>query len=177
MRNERRFITRMLILITLFAAVTYAVYEGVVKKEDKNNIAENELAPDFILNTINKEKIQLSKMKKDGIIINFWGTWCEPCQREMSAFQNIYKVYKEKDIEIISINSQESEIAVKNFIKEKNLSFPVVIDTNGQIGNKYQVTTLPATYLIDSRGKIIKKHAGEMNENMLEQWIKQITNL
>ncbi|MGE6553000.1 thiol-disulfide oxidoreductase ResA [Bacillus mycoides] len=173
MKNKKRFIIRTLTLIILFSTVAYAIYIGAIKKEN-NTITEGDLSPNFVLNSINNEKIELNKIKKKGIILNFWGTWCEPCQREMPAFESFYQKNKNNGIEIISINSQESNIAVKNFIKEKQLSFPVVIDTDGQVGNTYNVTTLPATFLIDSKGKIIKKHAGEMNEEMLQQWIKYL---
>ncbi|WP_377863586.1 thiol-disulfide oxidoreductase ResA [Bacillus sp. R86525] len=175
MKRGRKSTIRILIIVALVSAIGYAIYEGIIK-ERYPNVVEGDKAPYFALKSIDNEKVEINNITKDGVIINFWATWCDYCQREMPAFENIYKQYKDKNIEIISINLQEPETDVKKYIKEKELSFPVVIDTEGEVSKKYQVTTVPTTYLLDSKGKVIKKNVGEMDEKMLEGWMKQITH-
>jgi peroxiredoxin len=173
MKTEKKRKIRMFIVIILVLAIVYAVYEGVIKTRYPD-VSEGNVAPEFVLNSINDEKVKLSNIKKDVVIINFWATWCDYCKREMPAFETVYGKYKDKNIEIISINLQESNNDVNKFIKEYNLTFPVVIDADGEVSKKYKITTVPTTYLLDSKGKVIKKNVGEMDEAMLEDWIKQI---
>lgn len=127
-------------------------------------------APDFQLTTLNDKKISLSNLKGEKVMINFWATWCPPCRAEMPDME---KFYQNKDITILAINltSTESGLGdVRDFVKEFDLSFPILLDNQNNIATSYQIRPIPTTYMVNSNGVIQHKALGAMN---YEQMIKQ----
>ncbi|NEU31651.1 TlpA family protein disulfide reductase [bacterium LRH843] len=126
-------------------------------------------APDFTLLTLQNETVSLSEFKGKPVIINFWATWCPPCRAEMPHMQ---RLYKENDVVILAVNvtSSESHVSdVENFVQELGLSFPVLLDEQGEIGALYQVRPLPTSIFVDREGFIHKRHVGPMNVEMMER--------
>ena len=93
----------------------------------------------FVLEDTNGKRIKLSDLKGKGVFLNFWGTWCEPCKREFPYMANQYKHFKSQGVEIVAVNVGESNIAVHNFMKSYGVNFPVVLDTDRQVLNAYDV--------------------------------------
>ena len=87
-----------------------------------------EKAPNFVVTDLEGKKIELKDLKGKGVFLNFWGTWCKPCEKEMPYMNELYPKYKEKGVEIIALDADETDIAVKNFVNQYGLKFPVAID-------------------------------------------------
>ncbi len=81
-------------------------------------------APNFVVTDLEEKKIELKDFKGKGVFLNFWGTWCKPCEKEMPYMNELYPKYKEKGVEIIALDADETDIAVKNFVKQYDLKFP-----------------------------------------------------
>ena len=73
------------------------------------------------------KKIELKDLKEK-VYFKFLGTWCKPCEKEMPYMNELYPKYKEKGVEIIALDADETDIAVKNFVNQYGLKFPVAID-------------------------------------------------
>ena len=114
-------------------------------------------------------------LKGKGVFLNFWGTWCKPCENEMPYMNELYPEYKEKGVEIIALDADETEIAVKNFVKQYDLKFPVAIDKGTKIIGTYGVGPLPTSFLIDKDGKVVEQIIGEQTKEQLEGYLKKIT--
>ena len=108
----------------------------------------------------------LSELRGGPVILNFWATWCVPCRREMPLLQ---KLHNEGKIIIIGINLQENKKTIEEFVKELNITFPIVLDKDGGIEASYNVLIKPLTYFIDENGVIVDKKFGELNSEDLTE--------
>ncbi len=117
-------------------------------------------APDFVLPSIEGQEKSLEDFKGKPLMLHFWATWCPPCREEMLTFQKIYEEFGPSGLTIVAINVGESPEKVKKFIKENGLTFPVLLDSKGEVANRYRVRGLPTTYWIDPSGKIVDLTVG-----------------
>lgn len=118
----------------------------------------NRPAPEFALPGLDGGTVQLSDYRGKVVLVNFWGTWCEPCKEEMPALQAAYQELNAEGFEIIGINlySQEpsGDGAVREFLKPYGITYPVALDTDGAIARAFQISPIPVSYFIDPSGSI-----------------------
>jgi peroxiredoxin len=114
------------------------------------------LAPDVQLMDTNGNEVTLSELRGTPIMINFWASWCPPCRAEMPAMQSAYDQYKGEGFMILAVNAtnQDNLNAALEFISDHDLTFPILVDTNGKASNDYQVHSLPTSFFIDQNGII-----------------------
>jgi len=128
------------------------------ESDRKVGLKRNEAAPDFELENLAGEPVKLSDYRGKKVFLNFWASWCGPCQTEMPYMQQYYTKRKaDKDVEILAINMTKNELnieRVKEFVQSNGLTFPILLDTEGEIERKYKVLGFPTTYLIDETGNI-----------------------
>ncbi|QUW23370.1 thiol-disulfide oxidoreductase ResA [Sporosarcina sp. Marseille-Q4063] len=172
-KKKNRLIMRLMVLIVLTVAIVFAIYNSLTQeKQDVLKVGDH--APDFVLVDLNGETHQLSKYKGQGVFLNFWGTWCAPCKKEMPAMGRQYEVYKDQGVQILAVNIAESDLKVQTFAKQYGMSFPTLIDKTKVVMEAYSVRPLPTTFLINPDGKIIKIITGEMSENDIKDYMEQI---
>lgn len=171
--KKRRLVMRSLILLVLGAAVAYTLYANLTK-DDIQKVAIGKVAPDFVLVDMEGEKHQLSDYKGQGVFLNFWGTWCKPCEEEMPYINNQYNQFKDKGVQVLAVDVAESELVVNQFANRHKLDFPIVIDKDGQVQTAYGINPLPATFLIDKDGKVVKYHTGQLTEETVREFMEQI---
>jgi len=126
-----------------------------------------QLAPDFMTNTLAGQQIKLSDYAGKQVMLNFWATWCPPCQAEMPDME---RLYQEHDIEILAVNITSTEASledVSQFVNDNELTFKIPIDLDANISDLYFIQSIPTTFMIDSSGKIAHKIIGAMDYNMM----------
>ncbi|WP_342502154.1 thiol-disulfide oxidoreductase ResA [Bacillus sp. FSL R5-0397] len=170
--KKRRFFIRTGILLVMLAALCYTMYNSVFAKQDQ--IKEGSIAPNFVLQSVDGERIELKDLKGKGVFLNFWGTWCGPCKQEFPYMANQYEVFKGRGVEIVAVNVGESNIAVKNFMDAYGVNFPVAMDKDRQVTEAYDITPLPTTFLINPEGKVIKVIKGTMTERNVYEYMNLI---
>jgi len=113
-------------------------------------------APGFSLDSSSGEIITLSEQNDKIILVNFWASWCPPCRAEMPAIQQVYQDYKDDGLVVLGINAtnQDDITAVKSFVAENQLSFPILFDRDGEVSRQYNLHALPTSYFIDQDGII-----------------------
>ncbi|MCA1030574.1 thiol-disulfide oxidoreductase ResA [Bacillus timonensis] len=171
--KKKRLIIRTTILFLLLSAVGYTLYSNFFVSKEKIVIGKE--APNFVITDLNGNKHTLSDYRGKGVFLNFWGTWCKPCEREMPHMNKLYQVYKDKGVEIIAVNVNEPKFSVEKFVEKYDLTFPIGIDKGDQLLHAYGIDPLPTTFLINEDGIVVEIITGEMNEPMIKKYMDQIT--
>lgn len=166
-KKRKRSITRGFILALLALAIGYVIFANSTK-DTVQVVKIGSTAPDFELMDLNGNKHRLKDYKGQGIVLNFWGTWCGPCEREFPAMENKYAKYKELGVEIIAVNYKQSNFEVSEYVKKMGMTFPVAIDKKASVFDAYNIKPLPTTIFIDKNGKIQDISKGEMSEQEIE---------
>ncbi|MBB5323474.1 peroxiredoxin [Anoxybacillus tepidamans] len=172
MMKKQRLVVRTVILLLLLSAVGYTIYSSIFA--EKTDIKVGATAPDFVLTDLNGKTHRLSDYRGKGVFLNFWGTWCKPCEKEMPYINRQYAVYKKQGVEVLAVNVGEPKLSVQKFVDRFGLTFPVVIDREDQVMNAYEINPLPTTFLIDKDGKIKQIITGTMTEEMVKQYMESI---
>ncbi|HBG74735.1 MAG TPA: TlpA family protein disulfide reductase [Anaerolineae bacterium] len=134
-------------------------------------------APDFTLELLDGGQITLSGLRGQPVVLNLWTTWCGPCREEMPAIEKVYRDYKDLGLVVIGLNltSQDSEESVAAFVQELGLSFPIALDRDGSVSNRYQLLGLPTTFFIDREGVIRSMVVGgPMSEALIQSKVKNL---
>ncbi|WP_019154352.1 thiol-disulfide oxidoreductase ResA [Robertmurraya massiliosenegalensis] len=172
--KKQRLVIRTVILLVLAAAVVYTLYANFTKDEI-HKVAEGKKAPDFVLTDMNGEQHRLSEYEGQGVLLNFWATWCKPCEREMPYMDKQYQENKDDGIQVLAVNIGESNVVINEFIKKHDLTFPILKDKNQEVQTVYGIGNLPITFLIAPDGNVVNIHEGEIiNEQVVIDMIKEI---
>ena len=132
-------------------------------------------APDFALKSITGEEIKFSNFKGKVVMLNFWATWSPLCFSEIPALEELYKQYQDKGLVVIGISvDQGGEEAVKSFVQNAHITYPIVISTEELISNYRQATgetlkTIPTTFIINKAGFVFKKHVSAQSKEVFEK--------
>jgi peroxiredoxin len=166
--------TRWIVLAIILVAVGWTFYSAFFK--DKSIVQVGKPVPDFVAQQVGGGKVQLSQLKGKAIVLNFWGTWCEPCRDEMPDLNRAAKEFADKNVVILAVNVGESEIPVKSFARQYQLdTLPLLMDPSKDITRKYQIGPLPTTFFIKTDGTLHKKlEGGPMSLATIRDNIQQI---
>lgn len=158
--QARKALQSVILLIAVIAAA-YAIMKPILLKEE-DLIKVGEAAPDFTLVNMEGEAVKLKDYRGKGVIINFWGTWCGPCEKEMPRMNEAYRS-KPDHVEILAVNLPESPISVSAFVEKYGIDFPVLMDADGDVVEAYKVGPIPATFLVDENGILQERIMGELS--------------
>lgn len=126
-----------------------------------NNVEEREIAPDFTLSDLDGNEVSLSDFKGKVVFLNFWATWCPPCRNEMPSMEALYQKLKDKDFELLAVSlDRQGSSAVKPFIRDYGLTFPILLDLDGKVARTYRVRGIPSTFVVDKEGLIAERIVG-----------------
>jgi thiol-disulfide isomerase/thioredoxin len=134
--------------------------------------AKGSEAPDFTVYDLEGNAYKLSDFRGKPVLLNFWASWCGPCQMEMPDFQKFYETHGDK-VNFVIVNltdgQQETVESASAFIAEKGYTFPVYYDTDIDAAMKYGVSAVPVSYFIDAEGRFVAWAQGAMDADMLQQ--------
>ncbi|KSU85623.1 thiol-disulfide oxidoreductase ResA [Fictibacillus enclensis] len=173
MKKKQRLVFRSILLVIVAVAVGYTLYNNVFN-DKSGSVQKGDQAPDFELTDLQGNKVQLSDYKGKGVFLNFWGTWCKPCQREMPYMQKEYRNYKKQGVEILAVNVGESRVSVKNFADRFHLSFPIPLDGSREVTKAYGIGPIPTTFLVDKNGKVIEITSESLSNETIKSYMEKI---
>lgn len=175
-KKRKRFVMRSSILGAIVILLGYVFYTNFISDE-KTLIREGDIAPNFVLTNLEGETVELEDYRGQGVFLNFWGTYCPPCEREMPYMDSQYQEFKDRGVEILAVNVGESDLVTERFVKRHNLSFPILKDPNKSVVDYYGVGPLPATFLIDEHGEVVRVIEGGMTEEHIKEYMEEIAPL
>ncbi len=133
------------------------------------SVAAAETAPDCALSDFNHpERIIHLKPNKDVVYVDFWASWCGPCVKSFPFLEHLHQQYHKKGLKIIAINLDDSKKDAEEFLKAYPVSFQIVQDPDGLCPEKFGLTVMPSSYLIDRQGNIHHTGLGFNKAEVLE---------
>jgi peroxiredoxin len=140
----------------------------------------NAPAPDFTLPTLQGKDLSLSSLKGKVVVVAFWSIWCHVCQQEMPKLDSLYKKYKDRGLEVIGVTIDREPVdTIQGTVKERGLSFPILLDGEKKAMKAYQARGLPTAFILDRNGIIVDKQVGVYNwsspasEQLIEKLLKK----
>lgn len=130
-------------------------------------------APTFALMTLAGETFDLNAVKGKPVVLNFWATWCGPCQRELPTLQAAAERYGEQVL-IVGVDQGEEPATVQQYVDRLGLTFTIPLDAEFAVSELYNVRGLPTTFFIDRQGVIRQMWLGEMNSITLAEGVAEI---
>ena len=122
---------------------------------------EGFLAPNFSLQDLSGKPVSLGDFKGKVVLLNFWASWCGPCKIEIPALKRLYQLRKEKGFEILAVSMDRVSVSkIASFVAGNEMSFPVLVNPQGDVGGGYWVRAIPTSFLLDKKGVIRWKVVG-----------------
>ena len=194
--NNKKILLMIVLVFVLLIGGAYAAYNqlgesvapdqlAVQEPQEPNTPTDTEdteqqipPAPDFTVYDIDGNEVHLSDYIGKPIVLNFWASWCGPCQMEMPDFQEKYLEVGE-EVQFLMVNLtdgyRETVEVASGFIESQGYTFPVLFDTASEAAQLYGVYSIPTTYFIDAKGQAIGRAQGAINVFTLQRGIDAIS--
>jgi peroxiredoxin len=117
-------------------------------------------APDFVAQDLKGQAVRLSSQRGKVVFLNLWTTWCPPCRLEMPAMETLAKKLAGDDFVMLAVSEDDAPASVQKFVDEMKITFPVLIDSTGEVGRRYGITGYPETFIIDREGRQVARFIG-----------------
>ena len=130
-------------------------------------IGQGNRAPDFQLKTLDGQEVGLEDYRGSVVLLNFWATWCAPCVEEVPALEAVYRARQDDGFVVLGVNFQESPQEIEPFVEARDVSYPILLDSNGQVMKTFRAAGLPVSLLIDREGVIQVRHTGLLTGTQL----------
>lgn len=179
-----RLITGIVLGIVIFGLVYFA-YGQLKANYDFAGTKGNTTgakAADFTLKNVDGKEVSLSDYAGKPIVLNFWASWCPPCQEEMPNFNKLSQNYKDTgEVVFLMVNltdgGRETIETAKGFLSDNGYEMNVLFDTENKAAAAYNISSIPATFFIDSNGNINNSVVGAMSMTQLEMEVQKLLTL
>jgi cytochrome c biogenesis protein CcmG/thiol:disulfide interchange protein DsbE len=171
--GKNRFLTPMnliVLAITLLviAIVAWGVWQTQLKQPEEGP------APGFSLPDVaTGEQFTLSEQRGKVVVVNFWGTWCNPCRVEAPMLQRTYAAYQDQGVVFVGIAAKDVPSKVLDYIDEFGITYPNVMDEGDRLWDAYRIEAVPETFVIDTNGQITKFFRAQPPESELRRAIEE----
>ena len=177
MKIKKISLTLLILLILLLSVLLISCIPFRGLTEDSNGKAatttkELVVAPDFTLFDLNNNKVSLSDFKGKVVVLNFWATWCPPCKAEIPDFIEVFRTYKDKDVQFLGI-SDDNVSSIKKFVGDYGINYTILLDGSiDAVMSNWGISSLPTTVIINGDGKITFAIVGMVSADKLTNMIE-----
>ena len=131
-------------------------------------------APGFHLVDLEGQAVALSDYAGRPVVVNFWASWCIPCQQEFPMYRQARTAYAAQGLEVLGIIYQDSADSAGKFMAKEGATWPALIDADGAVARAYRVTAIPTTFFVDRHGVIRDTSYGPPPQDALTSYLRQI---
>ncbi|SFM34327.1 thiol-disulfide oxidoreductase ResA [Salibacterium qingdaonense] len=170
--KKRRLWMRTAVLLLFAGLAGFVVYQSI--SGESVVVEAGDKAPDFELETLEGETVRLSDYKGEGVFLNFWATYCKPCEEEMPYIERQSKIFEDRGVQVLAVNVGETEVTTRGFVERKNMTFPIPMDTGEALLNTYGIGPIPVTFLIDENGYVVDRITAGMSEQEINGYMERI---
>ncbi len=129
----------------------------------------------FILPLFDGGTLNMTALRGNVVVVNFWASWCAPaCYEEAPHLQRTWERYRDRGVTVVGVNIQDQDGPAREFIVRFAQTFPNGVDRSGKISIDYGVYGVPETFVIDQQGRIVSKHTGAVTEDLLASKIEAL---
>lgn len=162
------------VLLFILGLIGYSYYTNGSFLRGQEKAEVGSYAPTFTLTDINGNERRLNDLNKP-VLINFWASWCGPCQQETPDLVRLYKKYSGQfEIAAVNVTINDKEENARAFTRSYNMNFPVLFDRKGEVAETYRIMGLPTNVFVDKEGKIIYIANGLLSPEVLEKKIQEL---
>lgn len=165
----------LIILGLLFGTVAAAQTAPMIDIDDSTGPV-GKPAPSVSLQTLDGKDFTLDSLKGQVVVLSFWASWCRPCRGEMPELEDVYNSFKNKGVTVVGVNVDRKPEAAQAFLRAHPVTFPIVMDPDSLLLGKFEVTSMPTSFVIDRKGIVRKKTVGYRPE-YIEELRKFISTL
>jgi cytochrome c biogenesis protein CcmG/thiol:disulfide interchange protein DsbE len=130
------------------------------------SMLEHTPAPPFALNALSGDTVRLEALRGRPVVLNFWATWCYPCQAEHDLLQSAARQYGEK-VRFLGIVYQDESDRVRDNLRQRANLYPQLMDPGSVTAIDYGVGGVPETFILDAAGRIVHKQSGVLTSDVL----------
>lgn len=143
---------------------------GVAAKIDKGHITN---APNFTLGRLDKQgRLALDSLRGKTVVLNFWASWCRPCNNEAPALEEAWQRHDGKVV-VLGVDVNDFSGDARKFMRQHGVTYPIVHDNKYLTYGSYGLTGLPETFFVDRRGRVVGHYAGQVNQSILSAGIER----
>lgn len=124
--------------------------------------------PDFTLTTFSGQTYTLSEFKGQIVIINFWASWCDPCQAEAADLEMLWRNYKDKGVLLLGVGYADTDKEALTYLSTWNITYPNGPDVGTRISQSYRIRGVPETYIVTQDGILSKSYIGPISYENIE---------
>lgn len=159
-------------LIVLLSIFSIAILFACGKTSENKNLNPGF---DFNLPDLNGKMISLEDFRGKVLVINFWATWCPPCEEEVPKLNELNKRYKNEGLVVIGIALDKDSLnLVEPFVREKRIGYPILMGNEQVLRDMEDFSGVPTTLIVDQKGNIKKKYDGAFDKDDLEKILKEL---
>ncbi|MHA6529812.1 TlpA family protein disulfide reductase [Paenibacillus sp. BAC0078] len=183
--NKRNLTVLAVIVFLVFLAVEHRLkpepeavpaIQQQPASELKSGTGEGLLAPAFSMQDKDGHSYKVGGTREKAVLLNFWASWCDPCQKEAPALNALALKYKNVlDIYGINVTSQDYKPNAERFVRKYMLAFPIMYDLKGEVFDKYKGVVFPTNVLVDKNGVVAEVILGFLSPDELEKKIIALT--
>ncbi|MBN8246884.1 MAG: TlpA family protein disulfide reductase [Verrucomicrobia bacterium] len=118
----------------------------------------------------------LPELKGKVVLVDFWASWCGPCRAAFPALKEIAAKYKDQVV-VVGVSLDEDKEDMDGFVRKMTPNFPIVRDPKGKLAEKLDVQSIPATFILDTQGRVAAVHSGYGGDKTKKEYIEMIEKL